>query len=120
MKILNRNPENCALLFAWFEGLFLFNFLSVPFAIFVFHWFMLVTTVAFLVFVVVFGLLAYQIEYHPLIAVIWSAGLFLPYASLIVILVLFIQTKSYLRKKNYKIGLWGARLNPPEAAAPTL
>jgi hypothetical protein len=89
-KFLNRNPENCAILFAWFEGLFLFNFLSVPFAIFVFHWFMLVVMAEFVAFVFVFGFLAYQIEYHPLIAVIWSAGLFIPYASLIVILVLFV------------------------------
>jgi len=97
--------------------LFLFGFINLGLANLVSYLFIFIVWASIILFNGVSGLLAYQIEYRPIIAVIWGAALFLPYVSLIVIVVLFIQAKSYLRKKNYKIGLWGARPISPEDAS---
>ncbi|HUB67832.1 MAG TPA: hypothetical protein VL981_10145 [Candidatus Methylacidiphilales bacterium] len=113
-KLLIRSPQNCAVLFTWFEGLFLFGFIGVPISLFVFHWFFYIQLASEILFICVCGLLVYQIEYHPLIAIAWIGAFYIPYANLIALVVLFFQVKAYLRKKNYRIGLWGARPIPPE------
>jgi uncharacterized paraquat-inducible protein A len=116
VKFLNRTPQNCAQLFSWFEGLFLFGFISVPISIFIFHWFAVINLATSILLDCVSGFLAYQIGYRPIIAIIWIAALFVPYVNLIVLVVLFIQVRTYLKKSSYKIGLWGARPISPEAA----
>jgi hypothetical protein len=83
-----------------------------PVAIIWLHWVAVISLPVTLALIVFFGLLAYQIEYHPLLAVLWCCGLFIPYASVIFILVLFFQAKSYLTKQNYRIALLGAKPLP--------
>ena len=87
---------------------------STPIAIFWLHWFALISLPITLLVIFLFGLLAYQIEYHLLLAVLWCVGLFIPMANFVLMLVLFIQAKAYLKRQNYRIVLLGARPNPPE------
>jgi hypothetical protein len=61
------------------------------------------------VFFCVFALLAYQIGYHPVVAVLLTFCLFIPLVNFVLFLVLLIQAKTYLRKQNFKIILRGAR-----------
>jgi hypothetical protein len=108
MKLLVRSSKNCALLFAWFEGLCLLGFVSVPITIFVFPWFDTIQLLSTILFILVSGLVAYQIEYRPIFAVMWCLVLVVPFVNLVAMVVLFIQAKSYLKRHSYKFGLWGA------------
>jgi hypothetical protein len=109
MELLNRTSKNCATWLAWFEVLFLVGLISIPLTVFVsgeLIWFQLAVLVPF---IFVTGLLAYQIGYQPLVAVLWSVALFIPIGSLVVIVVLFIQAIGYLKKSDYKISGLGAK-----------
>jgi len=85
-----------------------------PVAILWLHWVAFISLPITFALILLFGLLAYQIGYHPLLAILWCCGLFIPYFSVICILVLFFQAKSYLTKQNYRIALFGARPLPHE------
>jgi hypothetical protein len=88
--------------------------ITTPIAIYLLHWFALISLPITVVLILLFGLLAYQIEYHPLVAVLRCAGLFVPLLNFPVMLFLFFQAKAYLKKKNYRIVLLGVRPSPPE------
>ena len=114
-NLFHRNLEACVTLFTWFEGLILFNLLIAALTILVFHLLFVVHLLVFFLFVFVFGLLAYQIGYHPIVAVLWCVGLFIPFVNFIVLLLMLAQSKTFLRKNNYKIGLWSAHPIAPES-----
>jgi hypothetical protein len=114
MKLLTRTPQNCASVFNAFLLLFLAHMICTPVAIFFLHWFAFISLPITISVIGLFGLLAYQIGYHPLIAVLWCAGLFIPLANFVIMLFLFFQSKAYLKKQNYRIVLLGARPEPPE------
>src|SRR5882762_10931712 len=114
MKVLIGTLYNCAFVFNAFILLFLAHMVCTPIAIFWLHWFAFISLPITLTLIVLFGLLAYQTGYHPLLAILWCCGLFIPYANFILMLVLFIQAKTYLTKQNYRIALLGARPLPPE------
>jgi hypothetical protein len=114
MKFFVRNPQNCAFVFNAFVVVFLAHLICTPIAILWVHWFALVSLPITISLIGLFGLMAYQIGYHPLVAVLWCGALFIPVANFVLFLVLWIQIKTYLRKQNYRIVLLGARPAPPE------
>jgi hypothetical protein len=113
-KLFICSPQNCAFVFNGFVLLFLVHMVCTPIAILWLHWFAFISLPITLSVLCLFGLLAYQIGYHPLMAALWCVGLFIPWANFVFMLVLFFQAKAYLKKQNYRIVLLGARPMPPE------
>jgi hypothetical protein len=111
MTLFKRTPQNCARLFNALIALFLIR-LGALLALHLFQGFDWIYITVAILYLCAFGLVAYQIEYHPVVAVLWVIPLFVPVVNIILLLILLFQAKTYLRKHNYDIVLLGARLVP--------
>jgi len=111
-KLLERTPYNCANAFNLSLALFI---IRVPLGFFLQHLNLsLVCLVALGVSMVVAGLigyLAYQCGWHPTLAILLPGGLLVPYGGLLISILILIESRIFLQKHGYFVGLTRAYEN---------
>ena len=116
MKILERTPQNCARYFNLVTAIFFAHAALVIAGMTILPIFMLPAVVILFGFLFVLAMLSHQVGNSPALTVLYCAGLFIPFASLIIFLILYIQAKRFLVDLGYTIGTIGARPSPPREA----
>ena len=126
MRLFNRSPVNCAFAFDIFIKVFLVHLLLVLLIVILplvnvrdpllTNFLAICFLPLELCFLILMVILAYQIGFNPVIAVLWGCALFIPVANFILFFVLWIKTKNFLRRNGYVIALLGARLAPANVA----
>ena len=103
---LERNPRNCAKAFNLSLALFV---IRAPLGFFLHHFELsLLFLVALGVSIVVAGLigyLAYQCGWHPMLAILLPGGLLVPYGGVLISILILIQSRIFLQKHGYVVGL---------------
>ena len=111
--LLERSLPNCAKAFNLALTLFI---IRVPLSILSPHLSLtLIGLLAFGITIVVVGLvgyLAYQCGWHPALPILPSAALLLPYVGTIILILILIQSRVFLQRHGYRVGLTSARENP--------
>ena len=123
MPFLLRCPANCAWAFNLAVKIFLAHLVLIGSDVWVGLWksqgplseafqFVVIITIGILglCMVILQIFLAYQIGYHPVLAVLWGAAFFIPMFNFIVFLLLWVQIKKFLIAQGYRIVLMGAKL----------
>jgi hypothetical protein len=113
---MERTTQNCARYFNLVTAIFFAHAALVIAGMTIFPIFMLPAVMILLGLLFVLGMLSYQVGNHPALTAFYCAGLFIPFASLIIFLIVYFQAKMFLVDHGYTIGTIGARPNPPKEA----